>query len=270
MFLMKIKAMANLMGISVSGLRKYEQYGIISPHINDSTNQREYDGMDMGHLFNAKRYRQYNYTIEQTSRLLNETNLDAIRLHHLDMVDTLDKEIQYAIRRKERMMEIIKFIEEARFGIQTFSIRRRPAMWLLPLVENEKLIEDVVISNNRKKWISNIPSSCVTLVYPYLESKPYVKDFKYAISIYESDAQLWEQERLHQVDVIEEQDCVYTHYLYTSEYEFIDRIEKAVQFIDDNGLCVCDKVLTRGVLFTDGGKSLYREIWIPIKRKSKR
>lgn len=80
MILMKIKAMADLMGISVSGLRKYEQYGIVSPNINETTNQREYDGMDMGHLFNAKRYRQYNYTIEQTAHLLNESNLDDIRL----------------------------------------------------------------------------------------------------------------------------------------------------------------------------------------------
>ena len=269
MFLMKIKAMANLMGISVSGLRKYEQYGIISPHINESTNQREYDGMDMGHLFNAKRYRQYNYTMKQTAHLLYETNLDDILLHHLDMEDTLNKEIQYAIRRKERLREIINFIEEARFDIQTCSIRRRPAMWLLRLVEDEKLIEDAVISDNRKSWISDIPSSCVTLVYQYSESKPDVKEFKYAISIYESDAHLWEQEKIHQVEAVEEQDCVFTSYLHTSEYEFQDRIEKAVQFIDKNGLYVCDKILTRGVLFTDGGKSLYREIWIPIKKKTK-
>ncbi len=270
MFLMKIKAMANLMGISVSGLRKYEQYGIISPNINETTNQREYDGMDMGHLFNGRRYRQYNYTLEQTSRLLNETNLDNIQLHHLDMVDTLSKEVQYAIRRKERLMEIINFIEEVRFGIETFRMRRRPTMWLLPLVEDEKLIEDEVISNNRKKWVSDIPSSCVTLIYPYLESTPNVKDFRYTISIFESDAQLWEQERIHQVEVIEQQDCVYTHYLYHSEHEFFDRVEKAVQFIDKNGLYVCDKIITRGVLFTDGGKGLYREIWIPIKKKNKR
>jgi DNA-binding transcriptional MerR regulator len=267
---MKIKAMANLMGISISGLRKYEQYGIISPHINKSTNQREYDGMDMGHLFNAKRYRQYNYTMEQTAHLLNETNLDDILLHHLNMEDTLNKEIQYAIRRKERLMEIIKFIEEARFNIETFSIRRRPAMWLLPLIEDEKLIEDVLISNNRKKWISDIPSSCVTLVYSHLETNLNVKKFRYAISIYESDAQLWEQERIHQVEVVEEQDCVFTNFLYTSDYEFLDRIEKAIQFIDKNGLYISDKILTRGVLFTDGGKRLYREIWIPIKRKNKR
>ncbi|MEL7648145.1 MAG: MerR family transcriptional regulator [Sedimentibacter sp.] len=267
MFQMKIKAMANLMGISISGLRKYEQYGIISPRINKTTNQREYDGMDMGHLFNAKRYRQYNYTMDQTAHLLNETNLDDILLHHLDMGDTLNKEIQYAMRRKERLMEIINFIEEARFDIETFSIRRRPAMWLLPLIEDEKLIEGEAISDNRKKWISDIPSSCVTLVHSYLESNLNVKEFKYAISIYESDAQLWEQERIHQVEVFEEQDCVFTTYLHTSEYEFLDRIEKAVQFIDKNGLYISDKILTRGVLFTNGGKSLYREIWIPIKRK---
>lgn len=266
---MKIKTMADIIGISVGGLRKYEEYNIVNPHRNESTDQREYDGMDMGHLINARRYRQLHYSLADTAHLLNESDLKTIQNRHLKMVDSLDKEVQYALRSRERLMEVVNFIEEVDFGIQTFSIRRRPAMWLIPLIENNRVIEDEVISEFRKQCISCIPSACVTLIYPFSPNQPHIDGFRYAISIFKEDALLWEMERIHQVEVVEEETCLYTCCKQTDHNEQIAYyLEKALQYLNNNGLSLNGNILTRGVLFTNKGSSVYREIWIPVKKKS--
>ncbi|NLJ57690.1 MAG: MerR family transcriptional regulator [Tissierellia bacterium] len=63
----KIGDMSTIAGISPSGLRKYEKYGIIEPEIDPDTGHRVYDGMQMGHLLNARRFRQFYFSLDDIS-----------------------------------------------------------------------------------------------------------------------------------------------------------------------------------------------------------
>ncbi len=256
---LKISEIAALMGLSANGVRKYEQYGIINPTVNDSTGHREYTGMNMGHLLSTRRYRQFGFSLEQIGDMLANLKLEEIELGFRQQAKQLEKEALYTQRRIQRLKEMASFISSVKISVNTYSIQLRPAMWLIPLNNFINLQNKFDIF---KELSGNIPSVCISCVF----SEP--DNHQHYLSVYESDAILWELPLWNQVQVIPEQICVYTSMIQASETEQLHELYNGIlEYLDKASLELVGDIITRGIVFINNSKQVYREVWIPIEKK---
>jgi len=259
----KISNMAAMLGISPNGLRKYEEYGIVSPSSSEDTGHRKYKMMDLPMLINVRRYRQFGYPLEEIVSMLNEEELSELRQKHFLYLEQKEEEIQQIRCKIKRMEEVIELIDEARFGIKTMRTCVRPAMWLLPVINEGKFLKSNQYKNISGYWISHIPSACISCILPKdIIKNPGTQDYKYMFSIFEEDALVWKLKMMNQVHQIPAEFCIKSYHIQNHEEETLhEAIKPLLNFVQENKLGPGGDIITRGVLFA---KKLYREVWIPI------
>src|ERR687886_2696031 len=112
---------AGLAGVTIRTLHHYDEVGLLSPSGRSSAGYRIYEESDLGRLQQILFYREFGFTLEEISTIVNDPHIDAVghlrrqrglltqRIKRLSaMVNTIDYEMEV------RTMDI-KLTPEERF-----------------------------------------------------------------------------------------------------------------------------------------------------------
>ena len=72
----KIGEVAELLGITPSAIRKYEEKGILKSRRQTGNDYRQYDVHDIAKLIRARMYKNMGFSITETAGILNDTRIE--------------------------------------------------------------------------------------------------------------------------------------------------------------------------------------------------
>lgn len=90
-------------GISTSGIRFYEEAGVISPLRGENGRYREYSLNDLQLLLMCRIYRDYGFSLQESVELINHSDISKIRGCTQDQYSRLSREI----KRKQVLLEFL-------------------------------------------------------------------------------------------------------------------------------------------------------------------
>ena len=137
-----IKDVANFAGMSTEAVRYYEKQGLISAEKNEENGYRYYKTWDIHMLMQARLYRQYGYSMNETKEMLQSKSVDALE----EIFEKKKQELHDNIVLQMRMLNYIKdrcsILHSTRQLNQNVCLEIRPEMYRFDIQNNYRLIND--------------------------------------------------------------------------------------------------------------------------------
>lgn len=152
----KIGEVAELLGITPSAIRKYEEKGILKSKRQEGNEYRQYDVHDIAKLIRARMYKNMGFSISETAEILNETRID----EYADVIEKKKKEIAEEILYRQKILALMDDWkgEIAEIGTAPH-IEYSPAVYFVRYFYNYRLISDPAQIKSARKALVNVPIS---------------------------------------------------------------------------------------------------------------
>lgn len=80
----RIGLVADIFGLSDEAVRKYEQNDLIFPNRAGDSQYRAYDFMDIVMMLYSRQYKEFGFSVRETSNLVNECNISRRSKMHMN------------------------------------------------------------------------------------------------------------------------------------------------------------------------------------------
>lgn len=263
-----IKDVANFAGMSTEAVRYYEKQGLISAEKNEENGYRYYKTWDIHMLMQARLYRQYGYSMNETKEMLQSKSVDALE----QIFEKKKQELHENIVLQMRMLNYIKdrcsILHSTRHLNQNVCLEIRPEMFRFDIQNNYRLINDnseiVNITQNLLTDTPFIVSSACFKKDDFINDKP-VFSFGFSILKEFANARMFQNNPC--VHHYNEALCVTHTAISTEKNELSPHVfQSALDYIYDNGLAIIDDVITNVVAYriNNNVKEVIHKIWIPV------
>ena len=160
-----IGQVSKLLGLSIEGIRNYEKAGIIQSRRPEGSNYRKYSYLDITSLIRARLYRSLGYTIQETTRLTNESTLQDVCEALGRRKAELHYEIALAQQKLLRLEEMEKSIGILDAELGRVGIDHSPAIYRFEFSQNGMIdfSEDTVALF--QKWADYAPFTFISSRY---------------------------------------------------------------------------------------------------------
>jgi len=161
----KIGEISKLSGFSPSGIRFFEEAGVISPVRGSNEKYREYSLNDLQRLLICRKYRECGFSLQESVEMLLHANVSELKKHVAAQAACLEK----SINEKQALLE---FLDQQTSDIEAYeqsgaacSIQTMPALIWLKLWQPGDAEEDVPPLKVVYEWINHGPftNSCLLL-----------------------------------------------------------------------------------------------------------
>ena len=199
-----IGKVSKLMGLSIEGIRNYEKSGIISPRREEGSEYRKYSYLDITSLLRAKMYRSLGFSLKDTCRLTNESEMDEIRreIHQRKQELLGEKELLTA---KIRFLESLgRDVEELEGGLGVAGLRLCPSFYRMEFAHNGEIDFSEETVTLFQEWISYVP-------FVHISTRYHGADVYGGLAVDEDYARLFSiQEKPGKVEYHPSTLCVFT------------------------------------------------------------
>lgn len=152
----KIGEVAELLGITPSAIRKYEEKGILKSKRQTGNDYRQYDVHDIAKLIRARMYKNMGFSILETAEILNNTRLN----EYADVIERKKKEIADEILYRQRMIALMDDWKNEISEIGgTPHIEYSPAVYFIRYFYDYRLISDPKQIRIARNALVNVPIS---------------------------------------------------------------------------------------------------------------
>ena len=273
----KIGDMAKILGISPDLLRYYEKKGVVSPVKDKSNDYRYYDTRDTNFLVDCLFYKNFGFSIEETSELVRSCSIDEISGRFLENETQLEESIrrqQLLLRRSQEYRRSIARISD---HLGRCSFDRRPACIYYINRRNQEFDTDPGLGRVTRQWLKYLPFSRRSFIVPMeaLLSPDSREEFQWGFSLSQEYAGLLGASAQPPVVALSDTRCVYTVFS-NPDSAFSPRFfGYAMDFIRAQGLRLCGDVFGNLLVsaneagplaITPGTPQItgYFEAWLPV------
>ena len=261
----KIGEVAELLGITPSAIRKYEEKGILKSKRQTGNDYRQYDAHDIAKFIRARMYKNMGFSLSDAVDILNNTRIEDYPQIIEKQKEKLAQEILYRQKILEIMNEWQREIAEVDAPIR---IEYSPAVYFFKYFSDLKLISDREQIKAASAVLSSVPIS-----YPgfCLEREQFLREDVYAKTIgayvKEEDIRFTGVKDVSEGRYFPSRMCV-TGCIKTSRYEplLLEHIRMMLAYMKKRGLQVSGPAITKFIL-SDYEKEdyvIYTKIWIPF------
>ena len=273
----KIGDVAKILGISPDLLRYYEKKGVVNPVKNKENDYRYYETRDTNFLIDCLFYKNFGFSIEETSDLVRNCSIEEISRRF----GRNEKDLEAAIRRNQlllrRSQEYRAAIARIPEHLGKCSFSRRPACIYYLNRRNQEFNTDPSMRRVTRQWLKYLPFSKRSFIVSQaeLESPTPEENFQWGFSLSEEYAEILGARAEAPVLRIPAQQCVYTVFS-SPDSSFSPRyLGYAMDFLRSQGLSLCGDAYGNllisacedGPLAITPGKSQitgYFEAWLPV------
>lgn len=273
----KIGDMAKILGISPDLLRYYEKKGVVSPVKDRNNDYRYYDTRDTNFLVDCLFYKNFGFSIEETSELVRSCSIDEISGRFLENETQLEESIrrqQLLLRRSQEYRRSIARISD---HLGRCSFDRRPACIYYINRRNQEFDTDPGLGRVTRQWLKYLPFSRRSFIVPMeaLLSPDSREEFQWGFSLSQEYAGLLGASAQPPVVALPDARCVYTVFS-NPDSAFSPRFfGYAMDFIRAQGLRLCGDVFGNLLVsaneagplaITPGTPQItgYFEAWLPV------
>ena len=273
----KIGDMAKILGISPDLLRYYEKKGVVSPVKDRNNDYRYYDTRDTNFLVDCLFYKNFGFSIEETSELVRSCSIDEISGRFLENETQLEESIrrqQLLLRRSQEYRRSIARISD---HLGRCSFDRRPACIYYINRHNQEFDTAPDLGRVTRQWLKYLPFSRRSFIVPMeaLLSPDSKEEFQWGFSLSQEYAGLLGASAQPPVVALSDTRCVYTVFS-NPDSAFSPRFfGYAMDFIRAQGLRLCGDVFGNLLVsaneagplaITPGTPQItgYFEAWLPV------
>ena len=273
----KIGDMAKILGISPDLLRYYEKKGVVSPVKDRNNDYRYYDTRDTNFLVDCLFYKNFGFSIEETSELVRSCSIDEISGRFLENETQLEESIrrqQLLLRRSQKYRRSIARISD---HLGRCSFDRRPACIYYINRHNQEFDTAPDLGRVTRQWLKYLPFSRRSFIVPMeaLLSPDSREEFQWGFSLSQEYAGLLGASAQPPVVALSDTRCVYTVFS-NPDSAFSPRFfGYAMDFIRAQGLRLCGDVFGNLLVsaneagplaITPGTPQItgYFEAWLPV------
>lgn len=161
----KIGEISKLSGFSPSGIRFFEEAGVISPVRGKNKKYREYSLSDLQRLLICRKYRECGFSLQESVELLLHADLAELREHISTQVACVQKQLNEKQALLEHLNQQITDIDALGQMKKGYSIQQMPAIVWLKLWQPGDDEESVPPFPDIYEWINHGPftNSCLLL-----------------------------------------------------------------------------------------------------------
>ena len=273
----KIGDMAKILGISPDLLRYYEKKGVVSPVKDKSNDYRYYDTRDTNFLVDCLFYKNFGFSIEETSELVRSCSIDEIAGRFLENETQLEESIRRQQLLLRRSQEYRRSIARIPGHLGRCSFDRRPACIYYINRRNQEFDTDPDLGRVTRQWLKYLPFSRRSFIVPMeaLLSPDSREEFLWGFSLSQEYAGLLGASAQPPVVALPDARCVYTVFS-NPDSAFSPRFfGYALDFIRAQGLRLCGDVYGHLLIsanesgplaITPGTPQItgYFEAWLPV------
>lgn len=167
----KIKEMANLMDISPSTLRNFEEKGLLFPHRTVQSGYRQFDPVDLNLLFRIRGFTRCGFSLDETARLMHSEELIPIADALFHKSQLLDQQLRLMALKSQYMKHRARHLLRATHLGREWILDSSPAMYLLPFRTNNQIMNEDDRAQVIRRWASLKPFTESLLLYPLEEMR---------------------------------------------------------------------------------------------------
>lgn len=232
-----IKEMSNLLGVTTHKLRFYEKSGIIQPEVNEQTGYRYYSVIDTRRFNLARLYRGMGFSVDECLTLLSDVSTEFVSDAIESRYKELEKEIIFKSLSAEKMKKDVNFMRELPDFMDTVSLIKLNAFIRLEFSDNEKIVKDQAIIQQRDelleyapliRWVSRIP-------HKTLEKRSGTLNYHYGINMSLTDAKKLGL-NIDDYQIIEEGTYLITVFKNTSPVFGWDTLKRMQDYLEENNI----------------------------------
>ena len=273
----KIGDMAKILGISPDLLRYYEKKGVVSPVKDRNNDYRYYDTRDTNFLVDCLFYKNFGFSIEETSELVRSCSIDEISGRFLENETQLEESIrrqQLLLRRSQEYRRSIARISD---HLGRCSFDRRPACIYYINRHNQEFDTAPDLGRVTRQWLKYLPFSRRSFIVPMeaLLSPDSREEFQWGFSLSQEYAGLLGASAQPPVVALPDARCVYTVFSNPDSAFSPRSFGYALDFIRAQGLRLCGDVYGHLLIsaneagplaITPGTPQItgYFEAWLPV------
>lgn len=255
-----------LLNISRETLRYFEKKKIVVARKSDN-NYRYYDDWDINYLIEYKKFRSYDFNVNQSKEILHEDSLEDLQKKFGENNKRLEEQIKRYNLLLEKGIQYEKELERIEEKIDSYSLVDMESFYYFKIRYNNDYLCDSDTTSLFSSWSEEFP-----LVDPILViNKAYDKNYECALSIPEKYQQKLRLPMNHLVRKIEKGKALNFVIVAGDKNTFTtDLLMPAYQYIEQNGYMMNGPVIGyyQARVHEKGGYKRYIEIVIPIVKKS--
>ncbi len=260
----RIGEVSELLGISAEGLRFYERSGIIQPTKSEGSGYRYYSHLDVSALIRSLTYRNYGFSVKETSKLLNTSEVREVQRIYEDRARAIEREIVLEQKRLQYLREVIGVVDSIKDRLLQCEIVESPGMYRIEFMRQHQIFLDAQGKEEFRRWVDMVPFTFLSMRCPPAGEPDIIS----ALGVMEEYA-----------DFLGIKESKYVTYhpprraVYTLVKEGNGRFDGAAcfahvhPFLKERGLRTCGDSLARTFVSLNRKESYvrYRQIWIPVE-----
>ncbi len=237
----KIGDISKVLGISPDLVRYYEKKGVVTPTKNKHNDYRYYETRDANFLIDCLFYKNFGFSIEETSDLVRNCSMEEISHRFGSNERQLEAAIrhnQLLLRRSQEYRNAVARIPE---HLHQCTFSNRPACIYYINRHNQNFNTEPSMNRVTQQWLKYLPFSKRSFIVPKEELlHPTQEDsFQWGFSLSEEYAAILGASAEPPVLRIPALRCVYTIFS-SPESSFSPRyLDYAMDFIRAQGLTLC-------------------------------
>jgi DNA-binding transcriptional MerR regulator len=266
----KISEVSKISRISTSGLRFYEEIGIISPDRRKNRRYRDYSQRELDVIFEYKTYRALGFSQQEAVSLLIDTSPENLSEKYEVCRQNVLREIEEKKLLARFIGEQAEQIERSRSEPHACTIVNCPAILRIDMWQPGKREGEFVPFGFLQEWFDRIPFVDACFVYDpdEIASNEDVNNPSKGVGIEAEYAAALGFLPDEQVERIPAQRCVHTFVELTDELTLRGSdLGNVRQFLADQHLTISGKVVSRHLYnaFYKTENLRVDQLWIPIQ-----
>jgi DNA-binding transcriptional MerR regulator len=267
---LKISDIADMTGISPSGIRFYEKEGIISPKRSENGNYREYGMHEVSILCGCRWFRSNGYSLEETLQLMKNADSKEIAA----AMEHQCQQIEQEIVKKKLLIKVLH-------GRADDLIMVLPQKRICQIVSNPVILWFKLSKPNRKQELGgDIPQMFNSpIIAPFIDSSLLFHESEicsgqgdlesdWGVSIDEENARTLRFSPKAPAQYFASQKCIKTIVEIADDLTLpSDQLNQAREFIDEHHLEITGPAVSQRLINEKvaGENHRYDRLWIPVK-----
>lgn len=180
----RIGDLSRLLALPPSAIRYYEEQGLVEPDKNWQNNYREYQPADGCRILAGKVYRSMGFTVDETRRLVTESDHRAIETAFEKRRDEVDREIGRLQRLRRTLDELRADCLRVPHDLEAPRVWNRPAYYRIGGGSNNLVDLDDARAAVARRWLGYLPATRPSFAIPqgaWAGTEPFTYNWGYAL-----------------------------------------------------------------------------------------
>lgn len=264
----KIGEISKMTGFSASGIRFFEDAGVITPERGKNEKYREFSMDDLQRLLICRKFRECGFSLEESVELMQNSNPQALKNHIRRQTDCLRSQLIEKEALIELFQEKIEDIENME-KTTCCEIRQMPAVYWLKLWQPGSTETELTPFSDVYDWIGRVPftNSCMLLEPADLLTGEGELETRWGIAIDEKYVKILDIHPQEYAEYFAPCQAVRTIISPTGSLTIpADQLVEIREFVNQRNLEIIGPALSRFFYstITDGHLVRYDHLWIPV------